>query len=94
MGLLNPVLSKVIKTGLDVVIPNAEKGVILFTAACHDEDETESSARQEAKYYSRQGREVAAKHCPDMVRFMYPLPLLVDRKTKLFKLIESRKKAN
>ncbi|EKE19688.1 MAG: hypothetical protein ACD_8C00124G0037 [uncultured bacterium] len=99
VGLLNPELSKVIRIGLDVIKPNAPKGFLLLTAACYGGDETETSARQEAKYYSRLAMEQASEYrspdsgwYPELKKFMYPLPLLVNNETKLFEMIRPRKK--
>lgn len=100
VGLLNPVLSKVIKIGLDVIKPNAEKGFLLLTAACYGGDETITSARQESKYYSRLGIEIASRYrapdsgwSPELAKFMYPLPLLVNNETQLFEFIKPRRKS-
>jgi hypothetical protein len=95
------VLSKVIKIGLDVIKPNAEKGFLLLTAACYGGDETITSARQESKYYSRLGIEIASRYrapdsgwSPELAKFMYPLPLLVNNETQLFEFIKPRRKSH
>lgn len=94
VGLSHPVLSKAIRTGLDVIKPNISKGVLLLTAACYGGDDTESSARLQAKYYKRLGLEVANKHWsaqPELINNLYPLPLLVNNETKLFEMLRPRK---
>lgn len=87
VGLANPDMPKVIRIGLDVIKPNAEKGFLLLTAAPYGGDESKSTARQVAKYYSRLAQEQIDKHYPELKKFAYPLPLLVNRQTQLFELV-------
>jgi hypothetical protein len=87
VGLYNPNIERPIQKAFGVVKKNAKNGLILLAGASYGGHNPREYAEQEVKWNSRFLKEQAQECCPDLVKYMYSLRILLNSETQKFEII-------